>query len=133
MQHQQLILKLKQQTNNFVNKLKNNKIFTYKIKHFKMLFAVAIVLLAIFVMFISSWFFDNTYLQNKIGTHLSKIINANFIIKGNVKVQIIPVPKIVLSNVFIENYRHDEDIYNLYAEKITLLFGFNKKNIKKKF
>ena len=135
MQYQQLISKLKQQTNNFVNKLKNNKIITYKIKHLKILAAVSTILLTIFFIFISSWFFDNTYLQNKIGTHLSKIINANFIIKGNVKVNIIPLPKIVLSDVFIENYRHNENIYNAYAEKITISFGFdylfNKSNIKK--
>ena len=131
MQYQQLISKVKQTTNNFFIILKNNKIFTYKIKHLKMLFALSIVLLIIFFIFISSWFFDNTYLQNKIGTHFSKIINANFIIKGNVKVQIIPVPKIVLSDVFIENYHHAEDIYNLYAEKITLSFNINKKSISK--
>lgn len=131
MQYRHLISKVKQTTNNFFIILKNNKIFTYKIKHLKMLFALSIVLLIIFFIFISSWFFDNTYLQNKIGTHFSKIINANFIIKGNVKVQIIPVPKIVLSDVFIENYHHAEDIYNLYAEKITLSFNVNKKSISK--
>lgn len=135
MQYQQLMLTLKQKINNFVSKLTNNKIVSYKIKHLKMLIATSIAIFAIFLTFISAWFFDNTYLQNKIGTHLSKTINANFIIKGNVKVQIIPVPKIILSDVFIENYRHSEDIYNLYSEKITLSFGldylFNKNNIKK--
>ncbi|NBR95049.1 MAG: hypothetical protein EBT55_01905 [Proteobacteria bacterium] len=135
MKYHQVISIIKQQINNLVSKLKTSNIFSKKIPHLKIFIALAVLLLVVFLLFISSLFFDNTYLQNKISTHTSKIINANFVVKGGVKAQIIPTPKIILSDVFIENYRYADNIYNLYAKKITISFGvdyfFSKHKIKK--
>jgi hypothetical protein len=129
MKYQQVILTLKQQINNFINKLKTHeifsKIFGNKIPHLKIFIALTVLVFIVVLLFFSALLFDNTYLQNKISSHTSQIINANFIIKGNVKVQLIPVPKLILSDVFIENYHYEDNLYNFYAKKMTIAFGIS--------
>ncbi len=59
--------------------------------------------------------FDNSALKFKIEQEISAALSANFSIKDDIEIQLIPSPAINLSNSLLQNYGNDNKVYNIYS------------------
>lgn len=82
----------------------------------------AILLLLIIIPF----FFNNSALKFQISQEVSKALDADFIIHGDIKVAFLPSPTITLKKVTVRNYQidvkkgRDNRIYNIYARRVQI-------------
>ncbi len=72
-------------------------------------------------------FFNNSALKFQITQKISQISEANFSIKGDIKIVLLPYPAIIAEDVLLENYKpktekNSPKIYNLYAKKMKIKF-----------
>lgn len=76
---------------------------------------------------------NNSYLKFQIAQKFSKISGVNLVIKGNVRVALLPTPKILIKDVILQNYKDDKSnrVYNLYAESIGIKISLLNASVKK--
>ena len=85
-----------------------------KSKPFKLL-AGGVFIVTSFL-FVTPLFFNNSALKAEIEKQVSKSLNANFKINGEVEVAILPYPAIIGYDILLQNYSYEDKIYNLYAK-----------------
>ncbi|MES2961842.1 MAG: AsmA family protein [Pseudomonadota bacterium] len=84
----------------------------------------------ILLLVILPFFFDNSALKFQIVQKVSQISGANFVINGNVRIALLPVPSITANDVLLQNYKpkifaeevenKSQKIYNLYAKSVKI-------------
>jgi flavodoxin len=88
--------------------------------------ALLVFLGLLLLLFLLPFFFNNSALKFQITQQASKILSADFVIIGDVKVAFLPSPTITLNDVFLRGYRAKSDenlpdkIYNIYAKKTEI-------------
>ena len=91
---------------------------------------VIVFLNLILLLFILPFFLDNSALKFQIVQKVSQISGANFVINGNVRIALLPVPSITANDVLLQNYKpkifaeevenKSQKIYNLYAKSVKI-------------
>jgi len=84
----------------------------------------------ILLLIILPFFFDNSALKFQIVQKVSQISGANFVINGNIRIALLPVPSITANDVLLQNYKpkifaeeienKSQKIYNLYAKSVKI-------------
>jgi len=73
-------------------------------------------------------FFDNSALKTHAAQKVSQILGANVVIKGDVKIALLPHPKITAHEVIVQNYKpkigdvESTKIYSFYAKSVEAIF-----------
>ncbi len=91
---------------------------------------VAVLFIIISLLFLLPFFFSDSSLKFNIAQKISQISGANCVIKGDVSIAILPVPSIIVKDVFLQNYRqkiyHDsgvtfsDKVYNIYVNSMQI-------------
>jgi hypothetical protein len=93
----------------------------------------------ILLLIILPFFFDNSALKFQIVQKISQISGANFVINGNIRIELLPAPSITANDVLLQNYKSknfaeevenkSQKIYNFYAKSVKIklpIFQFSK-------
>lgn len=100
-----------------------------------------IIFLIVLVVYALPFFFDNSALKSQISRKISQISGATFIIRGDVKVGLLPSPTITINDVLLQNYKpkvtenQTQRTYNIYARSVEIkfpIFKFSEEEIFKK-
>lgn len=87
---------------------------------------LVIFLGAILALYFLPFLFNNSALKFQIAQKVSKISGANFSIAGDVKIELLPSPAIIVNEVLLQNYRvedgekNSDTIYNFYAKSAKI-------------
>lgn len=73
-------------------------------------------------------FFDNSALKMHAAQKVSQLLGSNLVIKGDVKIALLPHPKITAHEVILQNYKpktgdlDSPKIYDFYAKSVEVIF-----------
>ncbi len=113
----------KTKTEIFFEKLQN-----FKAKIVKSVLVKVLTLLICVVVLLSvllPHFLDSSILKSEIAQKISQISGAEFVVKGNVKVELLPFPAIIAQDVLLQNYKSDSGkVYNFYVKSLKIKLGF---------
>lgn len=92
---------------------------------------IAIFLFVLVLLVVAPKTFDNANLKFHLSQKATKLLGANVSIKGDVEVALIPTPRIIAHDVFIENFQpnfadQNEKIVNLYSKSLEIRFPLTK-------
>jgi hypothetical protein len=127
------MLNIKQQTLiEFLKKIQERIVGFLKSEGFRMTAIVFSCLFAFVAVFPS--YLDNSKLKFDISQRLSKLTQSTLSIKGDLTISLLPVPSIILNDVFIENYApHNsrgeaDNFHNIYCRNVKVIYPILKLN-----
>jgi hypothetical protein len=117
-----------------IKNLKNFQDQLFKSKKPKIIAATLFVVISLF--FLLPYLLNNDALKFQITQKINQIPGVNFIIKGDVKIGLLPVPSITINDVLLQNYHpkfsaqeisgESQKVYNLFARSVKIKFPFLK-------
>lgn len=110
---------------NFKKRIADNKVARF-------VFAIIFVLVALLALL--PLFLNNELLKSESVKKINEVFESNLIVKGDVRIQLLPTPAIIAHDVLLQRYqaKNSKYIFSAYAKSVKINFSFlSLKKIKK--